>query len=92
VGRHGEVKCRRVYGGSEYVGSSWGAYRFKIKVTVSWLADCRTAWSPWMEVIEPRMRTVDVEGREAGEKAGRWEGRMRGVARDMVKRVVHCRE
>jgi len=22
-----------------------------------------------MEVIEPRMRTVDVEGREAGEKA-----------------------
>jgi hypothetical protein len=37
-----------------------------------------------MEVIEPRMRTVDVEGRESGEKAGRWEGRMRGVARDMV--------
>ena len=37
-----------------------------------------------MEVIEPRMRTVDVEGREAGEKAWRWEGRMRGVARDMV--------
>ena len=48
------------------------------------LADCRTAWSPWMEVIEPRMRTVDVEGREAGEKARRWEGRMRGVARDMM--------
>jgi hypothetical protein len=37
-----------------------------------------------MEAIEPRMRTVDVEGREAGEKAWRWEGRMRGVARDMV--------
>jgi hypothetical protein len=35
-------------------------------------------------VIEPRMRTVDVEGRESGEKTGRWEGRMRGVARDMV--------
>ena len=49
-------------------------------------------------MIEPRMRTVDVEGREAGEKAWRWEGRMRGVARDMVvvgcfgERVVHCRE
>jgi hypothetical protein len=53
-------------------------------VTVSWLADCRTAWSLRMEVIEPRMRTVDVEGRESGEKTGRWEGRMRGVARDMV--------
>jgi hypothetical protein len=37
-----------------------------------------------MEVIEPRMRTVDVEGREAGENAWRWEGRMRGVASDMV--------
>lgn len=48
------------------------------------MADSRTAWSPWMEVIEPRMRTVDVEGREVGEKAWRWEGRMRGVARDMM--------
>lgn len=34
--------------------------------------------------MEPRIRTVEVEGREAGEKAWRWEGRMRGVARDMV--------
>jgi hypothetical protein len=59
-------------------------YRFKISVTVSWLADSRTAWSPRREVMEPRIRTVEVEGREAGEKAWRWEGRMRGVARDMV--------
>jgi hypothetical protein len=46
-----------------------GTYRFKIRVTVSWLADSRTAWSPRSEVMEPRMRTVEVEGREAGEKA-----------------------
>ena len=35
--------------------------------------------------MEPRTRTVDVEGREAGEKAWRWEGRIRGVARDIVQ-------
>jgi hypothetical protein len=34
--------------------------------------------------MEPRTRTVEVEGREAGEKACRCEGRMRGVARDIL--------
>ena len=37
--------------------------------------------------MEPRMRTVDAEGREAGEKAWRWEGMMRGVASDMSSLV-----
>lgn len=59
-------------------------YRFRISVTVSWLADSRTAWSPWREVMEPSRRTVEVEGREEGEKACRWEGRIRGVARDIM--------
>ena len=40
--------------------------------------------------MEPRIRTVDVEGREAGEKVWRCEGRMRGVARDMVSLFVRC--
>jgi len=26
------------------------------------------AWSPWMKVLEPRKRTVDVEGREKAYK------------------------
>ncbi len=34
--------------------------------------------------MEPRTRTVDVEGREVEEKACRWEGRIRGVERDIV--------
>ena len=39
--------------------------------------------------MEPRRRTVEVEGRLAGEKAWRWDGRMRGVARDILECDEH---
>jgi hypothetical protein len=77
--------------GSFCTASPAGAYRFKINVTVSWFEDSRTAWSPRREVMEPRTRTVEAEGREAGEKAGRWDGRMRGVARDILGCWFVCR-
>ena len=60
-------------------------HRFRISVTVSLLQDSRTAWSPRREVMWPRSRMVLMVGWAEGAKAWRWEGRMRGVGRDIVK-------
>lgn len=58
-------------------------YLFKMSMTVSRLQDSRTAWSPRREVMVPKRRTVEMAGWAEGAKAWRWEGRMRGVGRDI---------
>jgi hypothetical protein len=64
-----------------------------IKITVSPRLDVSVARSLWMEVMVPRRRMVDGGGGPPdalllllllAEKAWRWDGRMRGVERDIV--------
>ena len=72
-------------------GKGAESYRLRMSVTLDPPLSI-VAFSPRREVTVPRRRTVEVEGREVGEKACRCLGRIRGVAWDIVERAMRCDE